>query len=293
MCDSIISTAVIPAAGMGTRLLPATKAIPKELLPVVDTPAIQYITNEIVESGINKIIFITAKGKEAIIDHFDSSPDLEWNLESRGNTRMLEQVRYPSDMAKFIAVRQDKPLGLGHAIGRAEPFVQGDAFAVVLPDDLIDSSVPVLKQLLDVYDKFKPSAVFALMKVSRSDTSKYGIISGTELESGIFQVDDMVEKPEPQNAPSDYAVIGRYILNRKIFSYIEETRLGSGGEVQLTDALKLMLKDGGRVMGVTFDGLRFDTGDVSGYIQANINYALKRPELEATLRNGLSKLLND
>ncbi|MBU1221605.1 UTP--glucose-1-phosphate uridylyltransferase [Myxococcota bacterium] len=291
MRNSTVTCAVIPAAGLGTRLLPATKAIPKELLPVVDIPAIQYITQEIVDSGINKIIFITAKGKEAIIDHFDSAPELEAHLESRSNFKMLDAVRHAGKMASFVAVRQDRPLGLGHAIGRSSSVVDGDAFAVVLPDDLIDSEVPALAQLLAVYEKNTPDAVFALMEVDPSQTHKYGIIAGEMKEEGIWEVTDMVEKPRDGTAPSCMAVIGRYILSKKIFEYIESTRSGSGGEVQLTDALKLILKNGGRILGVTFEGKRFDTGDVSGYIQANLNYALKRPELGADLRRKISDIL--
>ncbi|MDA3863359.1 MAG: UTP--glucose-1-phosphate uridylyltransferase [Deltaproteobacteria bacterium] len=281
-------TAVIPAAGLGTRLLPATKAIPKELLPIVDVPAIQLIIEEIRDSGIENTVFVTASGKEAIVDHFDVNQALEAKLEERGNLEMLESVQKPVELNKFAAVRQHRPLGLGHAVLTADNLVPGPV-AVVLPDDIIDSETPVLKQLLDVYRKHDADVVLALMEVPLEDTSKYGIAGGSELENGVYAIDKMVEKPNPEAAPSRNAIIGRYLMDNSIFTYLSRTKKGKGGEVQLTDALQAMVESGKKVLGCRFEGKRFDTGNVKGYLSASINYAMKRE----CLRNHLHEIMKE
>ncbi len=287
MSDFSSFTAVIPAAGIGSRLLPATKAIPKELLPIVDTPAIQYLVEEIVSSGITRIVFITAKGKEAIIDHFDSAPDLEALLSDRNKLDLLERVTAPTGMAQYMAVRQNRPLGLGHAVLMARKVVGENPFAVLLPDDLIDARRPALRQLLDVYDRHRPHGVVALMPVSDADVSKYGIVAGHELPDGTFRITDIVEKPPLEKAPSRLAVIGRYVLHPDTFAMLERVPRGAGGEIQLTDALAALLREGHTLSGCLFEGRRHDTGDVLGYLEANIHYALKRPDLAERLRQSL------
>lgn len=292
MFDLSSFTAVIPAAGIGSRLLPATKAIPKELLPIVDTPAIQYLVEEIVSSGINRIVFITAQGKEAIIDHFDSAPDLETLLTNRRKLELLERVIAPTNMAQYIAVRQNRPLGLGHAVLMARKVVGENPFAVLLPDDLIDAPRPALRQLLDVYEQYSPHGVLALMPVSDADVSKYGIVAGHSLPDGTIHIRDIVEKPPLESAPSRLAVIGRYILHPETFAMLEKIPRGSGGEVQLTDALAALVHEGRTLLGCLFHGRRHDTGDVLGYLEANIHYALKRPELAEKLRQNLPDWLS-
>jgi len=287
MSDAKLFTAVVPAAGIGSRLLPATKAIPKELLPIVDTPAIQYLVEEIVASGISRIVFITAKGKEAIIDHFDSAPDLEALLAGRKKTDLLEKVTAPTHMAEYVAVRQDRPLGLGHAVLMAKKVVGDAPFAVLLPDDLIDAKRPALRQLMDVYEEHHPHGVLALMQVPDEDVSKYGIVAGDMINDRVMKITGIVEKPSIEDAPSRYAVIGRYVLHPDTFWHLERIPRGAGGEIQLTDALAELLRSGNTLLGCLFEGLRHDTGDVFGYLQANIHYAMKHPELAEKLRASL------
>jgi len=293
MSDATSFTAVIPAAGIGSRLLPATKAIPKELLPIVDTPAIQYLVEEIVASGIRRIVFITAKGKEAIIDHFDSAPDLEALLSGRGKLDLLEKVTAPTSMAEYVAVRQERPLGLGHAVLMARKVVGDSPFAVLLPDDLIDARRPALRQLLDVYEARRPHGVLALMEVPEADVSKYGIVSGRMLDDRVMEITGIVEKPRAEAAPSRFAVIGRYVLHPDTFWHLERIPRGAGGEIQLTDALAELIRNGQTLLGCLFEGRRHDTGDVFGYLQANLHYAMKHPELAARLRAALPGWLED
>ncbi len=293
MSDAHLFTAVVPAAGIGSRLLPATKAIPKELLPIVDTPAIQYLVEEIVASGIPRIVFITAKGKEAIIDHFDSAPDLEALLAGRHKTDLLGKVTAPTTMAQYIAVRQDRPLGLGHAVLMAKKVVGDAPFAVLLPDDLIDARRPALRQLLDVYEERHPHGVLALMEVPEADVSKYGIVAGRLLDDRVMEITGIIEKPAAADAPSRFAVIGRYVLHPDTFWHLERIPRGAGGEIQLTDALAELIRSGKTLLGCLFEGRRHDTGDVFGYLQANIHYAMKHPKLASKLRAALPGWLED
>lgn len=292
MSDFSSFTAVIPAAGIGSRLLPATKAIPKELLPIVDTPAIQYLVEEIVSSGITRIVFITAKGKEAIIDHFDAAPELEALLADRRKLDLLERVTAPTGMAQYMAVRQNRPLGLGHAVLMARRVVGENPFAVLLPDDLIDARRPALRQLLDVYETHAPHGAVALMPVSDADVSKYGIVAGEQRPDGTFRITGIVEKPPLEKAPSRLAVIGRYVLHPETFDMLESIPRGAGGEIQLTDALAALLREGRTLLGCLFEGRRHDTGDVLGYLEANIHYALKRPDLAQRLRESLPEWIS-
>lgn len=282
-----IRKAVIPAAGLGTRFLPATKAVPKEMLPIIDTPTIQYIVKEVVDSGIEEIIFVTSKGKDSILDHFDSYTDLEDKLEKEGKIDLLNLLKETSRMAKFVAVRQAAPRGLGDAVLCAKDLIGDEPFVVLLGDDLVDSAVPCTKQMIDVYNEHNKSVV-ALMRVSEEDVSKFGICGGHEDKERIYSLDTMVEKPSLKDAPSNLAIVGRYILKPSIFKYLEEIESGKGGEIQLTDAMARMMKVEGFI-GYEFNGERYDAGDKFGFIQANIAFALKRrdiaPRLKAYLRD--------
>jgi UTP--glucose-1-phosphate uridylyltransferase len=282
-----IRKAVIPAAGLGTRFLPATKAVPKEMLPIIDTPTIQYIVKEVVDSGIEEIIFVTSKGKDSILDHFDSYADLEDKLEREGKTDLLNLLKETSRMAKFVSVRQSAPRGLGDAVLCAKDLIMDEPFVVLLGDDLVDSAVPCTKQMIDVFNEHNKSVV-ALMRVPDEDVSKFGICGGHEDKEGIYSLDTMVEKPSLKDAPSNLAIVGRYILKPSIFKYLEEIESGKGGEIQLTDAMARMMKVEGFI-GYEFNGERYDAGDKFGFIQANIAFALKRrdiaPRLKAYLRD--------
>jgi UTP--glucose-1-phosphate uridylyltransferase len=277
----IIKKAVFPAAGFGTRFLPATKAIPKEMLPLVDKPLIQYTVEEAKASGIEEVIFITGMGKSAIEDHFDTSVELEMLLREKGKESILAEIEELGDL-HFAYTRQKKPLGLGHAVHCAKLLVGPEPFAVLLGDDIIDSKVPALKQMIDVFDKYQGS-VIAVQRVPDDQTHLYGVIDGTEVEPGVYKVNDLVEKPKGK-APSNLAIIGRYILTPEIFDCIETTKRGSGGEIQLTDAIKGLLKSQD-VFAYEFEGDRYDAGDKLGFLKANITLALKRegigPELRA------------
>ncbi len=279
-----LRTVVIPAAGLGTRFLPATKAVPKEMLPIVDTPAIQLIVEEAVASGAQKVVLIAGRHKQAIEDHFDHAFELEHTLEQRHKTADLEQLRRIASMAKIVSLRQQAPLGLGHAVLCAQPVVGQEYFGVMLGDDLVDSEVPCLLQLWQAHLKYKKS-VIALMPVPLSETSMYGIAAGRPLSDSVWQIEKLVEKPKG-NPPSQLAVIGRYILTPSVFEILQQTKAGVGGEIQLTDALAVLAQRG-ELIGVTFTGQRHDVGDKMGYVQATVAYALKRPEL----RNGLMKFL--
>jgi len=276
-----IRKAVIPVAGLGTRLLPVTKSVPKELLPIVDVPAIQVIVEECMASGIEEVIFITGRGKGAIEDHFDYSYELESILAGRGKSRELEAVKKASNLIRTVTVRQKKPLGLGHAILQAKDVIGDEPFLVVLPDDIISADPPCAKQLIDVYNKYGEGVV-SVLEVSNEEVSRYGIIDGEAWEEDLVRVRVMVEKPAPEEAPSNLAIIGRYILPPIIFQYLEETEVGAGGEIQLTDALQRLARERA-LIGYKFTGRRHDTGDRFGYITANIDYALRRPDLSEKL----------
>ena len=268
---------VIPAAGMGTRFLPATKVVSKELLPLVDRPLIQEAVDEAIASGIGNLILVTARGKSAMEDYFDIDPGLESFLERKGDSRMLQRVREVSRMVQVASVRQKEPLGLGHAVLCARDLVGVEPFAVMLPDDLIDAAKPCLAQLLDLFARTGKSVV-ALQEVPDDQTHMYGIIEGRKTEEGVYRVESFVEKPPPGTAPSNLAVIGRYILAPGVFPLLESQERGVGGEIQLTDALN-SLADTDGVYGVLFEGLRYDAGDRLGLLKANIHYALKDDEL--------------
>lgn len=272
-----VKKAVIPVAGFGTRFLPATKATPKEMMPIVDKPIIQYIVEEAVASGIDTIIFVTGRHKRAIEDHFDYAPDLEEALERAGKEELVRLVREVSNLANFIYIRQKEQLGLGHAILTAEPAIGNEPFAVLLGDELIiNHEYPGLKQLIDVYRKFGKS-VIGTTEVPKEETYKYGIVEGTFIEENIRLVNYLVEKPEPEEAPSTSAIIGRYILTPNIFDALKRTPFGKGGELQLTDALMTLRKDE-VIYSKDIEGIRHDTGNKFGYIQAIVDFALERED---------------
>ncbi len=283
-----IRKAVIPAAGLGTRFLPATKAIPKEMLPIVDIPTIQYVVDEAIASGVEHVILVTGRGKDSIVDHFDRAPELEQFLAEKCKNDLLAMVRDIAEKCEVIAIRQKEPRGLGHAVLAARPAVGDEPFAVLLGDDVFDAVPPVTKQLVDVFDA-RGRAVIALLEVSEEQTAAYGVIKGTQIAPRLHQVEGMVEKPAPGTAPSRLAIMGRYVLPPEIFPLIEQTPPGKGGEIQLTDALDRLRADRG-VLGCAFTGTRYDAGDKVGYIQANLEYALKRPDLAAKLRPYLRDL---
>lgn len=287
-----VTKAVIPVAGFGTRLLPVTKSVPKELLPIVDVPAIQVIVEECVASGIEEVIFITGKGKGGIEDHFDYNFELERVLEERGKLEELGRVRKIGSMIRSIAVRQKKPLGLGHAILCARDVVGDEPFLVLLPDDIITSDPPVTRQVLDVYEKYGQGVV-SVMRVPKEDSHHYGIMTGEAWAPSLYRVRTIVEKPAPSIAPSDLAVIGRYLLPPIIFEYLAETAPDESGEIQLTDALARLARERALV-GYEFKGIRHDIGDKLGFLTANISYALRRPDLGPQLREYLrTKLENE
>ena len=272
-----VKKAIIPAAGLGTRFLPATKAQPKEMLPIVDKPTIQFIIEEAIASGIEEILIITGRNKKCIEDHFDKSIELEMELEKSGKSDLLELVRDISDMVDIHYIRQKEPKGLGHAIYCAKTFVGNEPFAVMLGDDVVDSKVPCLKQLIDCYSEYNTS-ILGVQKVPEDQVNKYGIINGRFIEDRVYKVNDLVEKPSPEEAPSNIAILGRYIITPEIFKHIENTKPGKGGEIQLTDALKSLITQ--EVMyAYEFEGKRYDVGDKLGFLQATIEYALKKPEL--------------
>ncbi|MEK3884680.1 UTP--glucose-1-phosphate uridylyltransferase GalU [Paenibacillus sp. PL2-23] len=277
-----IRKAVIPAGGMGTRFLPATKAQPKEMLPLIDKPAIQYIVEEAVQSGIDSIVIISGRHKRAIEDHFDKSYELEAELEARNNETMLSIVREISQLADIYYVRQKEPLGLGHAVLCARRFIANEPFAVLLGDDILTSNPPCLKQMIDVYEE-TDSSVVAVMEVPWDQTHKYGIV---DIEPGkrVAPVRDIVEKPAPGQAPSNYAVVGRYVLDPSIFGLLEAAKPGKAGEIQLTDSLQ-ELNRMASLTAMRFDGRRHDVGDKLGFVQATIDFALNRDDLSEDVRS--------
>jgi UTP--glucose-1-phosphate uridylyltransferase len=272
-----VRKAIIPAAGLGTRFLPATKAIPKEMIPIVDIPMIQYIVEEAVRAGIHDIVLVTARHKEAIENHFDYNYEIEDSLEKRQKSDLAEISRSIGKMCNLIAIRQKVPLGLGHAVLCAAPVIGNEPVAVLLGDDLIDAEVPCIQQLIEVYEK-EDASVVGVMEVPKAEVCKYGIVGGKMLSSRLMHVHELVEKPAPEEAPSSLAIPGRYVLSPGIFDCLRQTRLGRGDEIQLTDGLQL-LAEKEKLFAYQFEGLRYDTGDRLGFIEATLAFALKRKDL--------------
>jgi UTP--glucose-1-phosphate uridylyltransferase len=286
-----VRKAIIPAAGFGTRFLPATKAQPKEMLTVIDKPLIQYTVEEAAGAGLDQIAIITSRGKAALEDHFDRSPELEAFLEEKGRLDLVEQIRGISALAKFSYIRQAQMLGLGHAILMGEEFAAGEPVAALTPDDIYDCSVPCIKQLVDVFLKLK-GTVIVLGRVDREGTKKYGIIKvKKQLSERVFEVADMMEKPGPEKAFSDLGILGRYVFTPEIFEAIRNTPLDSRGEIQITDAIRV-LRDSQPVFGYLFEGTRHDCGNKLGFLEGTIALALKHPELGGPVREIINSLIN-
>lgn len=283
-----VRKAVITAAGWGTRFLPITRSQPKEMLPLVNKPLIHYAVQEAIDAGIQQVVIVTARNKRAIEDYFDRSFELEHLLETKGKTELLSEMRRISDMVNICYIRQKEQLGLGHAVLTAKEIIAGEPFAVILPDDIIDSRVPVLKQMIEVYERYQASVV-AVEKVVPKDTTKYGMIAARKESNGIFQVTGLVEKPEPENAPSDLGVVGRYILTPEIFAALESTPTGKGGEIQLTDALQI-LREKQTMYACAFKGVRYDTGNPLGWLKAAVAYGLKDSAIAAEFKEYLHNL---
>jgi UTP--glucose-1-phosphate uridylyltransferase len=285
-----VRKAIIPAAGLGTRFLPATKAMPKEMLPIVDKPTIQYIVEEAVESGIEDIIIVTGKGKRAIEDHFDNSFELEHNLLEKGKFELLDEVQKSSKLVDIHYIRQKEPKGLGHAIWCARKFIGNEPFAVLLGDDIVSAETPCLKQLMNLYDRYN-SSLLGVQSVSEEEVSRYGIVEGNFIENRFHRVTNLVEKPKKEEAPSNLAILGRYILSPKIFRILENQMPGAGGEIQLTDAIaSLNLHEA--VYAYDFEGTRYDVGEKMGFIQTTIEFALQHGELREPFLQYLSTILD-
>jgi UTP--glucose-1-phosphate uridylyltransferase len=285
-----IRKAVIPVAGLGTRFLPATKTVPKELLPIIDIPSIQYVVQEAVDAGIQEIIFVTGRGKDGIEDHFDEAPELEQILADRGQTATVEMLRRIAEMTEVVSVRQKKPLGLGHAVLCARDLVGDEPFAVMLADDLIDAETPGIRQLVEIFTETEESVV-ALMKVPLDEVHQYGVIKGKEVKPRLYAVEATVEKPAAKDAPSQMAIIGRYVLRPEIFSILQNLPPGRGGEIQLTDGLAQLVRER-KIFGCEFTGDRYDIGDKFGFVRATVAYALKRKDLRDKLIEYLKSLKN-
>jgi len=285
-----IRKAVIPAAGLGTRFLPATKAIPKEMLPIIDVPTVQLIVKEASDSGIEEVIFVTGRGKSSIIDHFDMHTDLVRKLKETGKDDLAAVVEEINDLARVTSVRQQEPKGLGHAVLCAKHLVGDEPFMVLLGDDLVDASPPCTQQMIEVYEKHQKSVV-ALQRVASEEVENFGICGGQTISNRVYELDSMVEKPSEDEAPSNLAIIGRYILKPTIFEYLESTEPDAQGEIQLTDAMARMMKVEG-FTGYEFSGERFDAGDKFGFLQANISYGLKRRDIAPRLKAWLRDVLN-
>jgi len=283
-----VRKAIIPAAGLGTRFLPATKAQPKEMLPIVDKPTIQYIVEEAINSGIEEILIVTGRNKRAIEDHFDRSVELELELRNKGNEALLKQVQDISNLVDIHYVRQKEARGLGHAIYCAKAFVGNEPFAVLLGDDVVDSSVPCLKQLIGVFDEYS-CTVLGVQEVNPEDVNKYGIVAHDRIGDRLYKVKDLVEKPAREAAPSNVAILGRYIITPEIFYVLEHTEPGSGGEIQLTDALKALGRKQ-EMYAYNFEGKRYDIGSKLGFLQATVEFALKREELSSDFREYLKTI---
>ena len=283
--------AVIPAAGFGTRFLPATKAQPKEMLPVFDKPTIQYVIEEAVASGIDDILIVTGKNKRSIEDHFDKSFELEYTLKQAGKTKYLKQVQDITDLADICYIRQKEQKGLGDAIYCARSFIGDEPFAVMLGDDIVDNDVPCLKQLMSAYEEYR-TTILGVQSVAPEDANKYGIINAKYIEDSVYKVKDLVEKPEPGKQPSNIAILGRYIITPEIFEILENQKPGKGGEVQLTDALKTLSKKEA-MYAYEFEGRRYDVGDKLGFLEATVDFALKKPELQGPFMEYLKKVCSE
>jgi len=287
-----IKKAVFPVAGLGTRFIPATKAMAKEMLPVVDKPIIQYAVEEAFAAGIEHIVFVTGRGKKALEDHFDRSFEIEHSLKAKGKDDLLKQIQeLVPKTGTIIYTRQNQPLGLGHAIWCARDIVGDEPFAVLLADDLIQTDKPVLSEMVKKFDRLRASMA-AVMEVDKDQTDKYGILDAKQVEDDIVRINDMIEKPKPDEAPSNLAIIGRYILTPKIFEYLGEGKKGAGGEIQLTDAMKKLLKEQ-PVYGYKFKGKRFDCGDKVGFQMANLAFALERPDMRDKLIKFIKEVQKD
>lgn len=286
-----VKKAVFPVAGLGTRFLPATKVIPKEMLPLVDKPLVQYAVEEAVSAGINQLVFITAKGKRVIEDYFDRAFELETTLREKGLSELLELVISTSEIANFIFVRQKEPKGLGHAILCAKPVVEHEYFAIFLADDVIVGEKPAISFLLDVHEKYGGSVV-ALEEVSWNDVSRYGIVKVEEIGENIYKVVDLIEKPPKDRAPSNLAIIGRYILSPKIFGCLEKISPGAGGEIQLTDAMRLLLEEE-PIYGVKYRGKRYDCGTIESFIKATVELALKHNDFKREFKAFLENIMKE
>ncbi len=284
-----IRKAVLPVAGFGTRFLPATKSSSKEMLPLVDKPLIHYAVKDAVDAGIEQIIFVTGRGKRAIEDYFDISFELEYHLKFQGKEELIDEIRKISDMADFIYMRQKEPKGLGHAVLRAKDVIGDEPFAVILADDVIEHNISGTKQLIDVFNRYHCS-VIGLEEVEKSEVSKYGIISGKEIEKGVLKLDNFVEKPNIEHAPSNMAIIGRYIFTSKIFDELENIHIGAKGEIQLTDAISSLSKQE-VVYGKLIDGKRFDCGSKDGFLKATVEFALHDNEIKEEFRQYLRKVV--
>lgn len=286
-----VKKAIIPAAGLGTRFLPATKAQPKEMLPIVDKPTLQYIIEEAVASGIEEILIITGRNKQSIEDHFDKSVELELELEKKGKGDLLEMVQRVSDMVNIHYIRQKEPKGLGHAIHCAKSFIGDEPFAVLLGDDIVDAKTPCLAQMISVFNEYK-TTVLGVQEVPESEVNKYGIIEGKWIEDRVYKVKDLVEKPAVDDAPSNIAILGRYIISPQIFKILENTPPGKNGEIQLTDALRTLV--GQEAMyAYIFEGKRYDVGDKMGFLQATVEFALKRDDLKDPFMDYLKALVQN
>lgn len=291
MKERLISKAVIPVAGYGTRLLPVTKSQPKEMLPIVDKPAVQYVVREAIDSGIESLLFVTGRGKRAIEDYFDYAVELELELENKGKFDLLQEVRDIGDMIRIFYVRQKLQRGLGDAVYQAKRFINETPFAVLLADDIIDSTNPVLRQMIDLYRE-RPGIILAVTRIPREEISQWGVIQGVEIGKRTFQVEDLIEKPDPDEAPSDLAIIGRYILTPSIFEAIEKVSPGKGGEIQLTDSIRRLVKKE-EIYAYEFQGMHYGVGDKIGFLKANVAYALKRKDIGRELREFLKQILDE
>jgi UTP--glucose-1-phosphate uridylyltransferase len=284
-----VRKAIIPAAGLGTRFLPATKAQPKEMLPIVDKPTLQYIIEEAVESGIEEILIITGRNKKSIEDHFDRSIELELELQAKGKYNLLKEIRKISDMVNIHYIRQKEPKGLGHAIYCAKSFIGNEPFAVLLGDDIVYADKPCLKQMIEAYDEYETS-ILGVQEVPLEDVCKYGIVEGKHIDGRFYSVKGLVEKPTVEDTPSNVAILGRYIINPAIFEILENTQPGKGGEIQLTDALK-ELAQRETMYAYNFEGRRYDVGDKQGYLEATVEFALRRPDLREEFLKYLIKVI--
>ncbi|WP_461568718.1 UTP--glucose-1-phosphate uridylyltransferase GalU [Thermincola ferriacetica] len=286
-----IRKAVIPAGGWGTRCLPASKAIPKEMLPIVDKPAIHYVVEEAVAAGITDILIITGRNKDCIADYFDRNLELETFLEIKGKNELLQKVRHPADLVNIYYTRQKEQKGLGHAVSLAREFVGREPFAVLLPDDLIDAKVPCLKQMVDMYER-RPGTTVAVMEVPREEVKNYGIIKPVRLTANVFVIRDLVEKPAVNKAPSNLAIVGRYIIEPEVFACLDKVEPGAGGEIQLTDALRMLLEKD-ELYAYKFFGNRYDVGNIAGFVRANIQLGLNHPELGSVIEKEIMGILDN